>query len=83
MLFTSRFDSLVVGCPLCNLERGVVYFYVNNNGALTSDPVRIQSPCGKIGRFGLSVENIGDLDGDGFKGMSHYLQGFYNVLLLF
>ena len=59
---------MVVGCPLCSLERGVVYFYVNNNGTLTSDPAKIQSPSSKIARFGLSVENIGDLDRDGFDG---------------
>jgi len=58
---------------LCNLEKGVVYFYDNINGTLSSDPIRIQSSSGQAGRFGLSVENIGDLDRDGIEGKCDYL----------
>ena len=79
-----RYDSLIVGCPLCSLEKGVVYFYDNINGTLTSDPIRIRSPSGKAGRFGLSVVNIGDHDRDGIEGKFDYLitTDVSNLLLL-
>ena len=64
-------DNLVVGCPLCSEERGAVYYYSNINGVLDA-PVKIPAPNeNQKGRFGISVESIGDLDRDGYNGKKH------------
>ena len=86
---TNSFDSLVVGCPLCNREKGRIYFFENMqgvvrhffethiyfNGYITfalqmfSNGVEIDSPIESQGRFGMTVENIGDIDLDGYEGV--------------
>ena len=64
------YDNLVVGCPLCSNERGMVYYYPNDNGML-DDTTRVMIPApnqNQKGRFGISVESIGDMDRDGYYG---------------
>ena len=68
VLFCS-YDNLVVGCPLCSEEQGMVYYYGNVNGSLGNVILKILAPnTNQKGRFGISVENIGDLDKDGYQG---------------
>lgn len=62
------YDNLVVGCPLCKQEQGVVYYYANIAGSIKKSIVKIPAPSNQKGRFGISVESIGDLDRDGYNG---------------
>jgi hypothetical protein len=64
----NKFDSLVVGCPLCSRERGKVYFHRNQDGNFQQG-VEVTSPLaeGDPGRFGMTVSNIGDIDQDGYE----------------
>ena len=50
----------------------MVYFYSNNYGSLAN--VSILAPNKKQkGRFGLSVESIGDMDRDGYNGKTQVI----------
>lgn len=51
----------------------MVYYYGNNNGILATTAIRISAPSKQKGRFGISVESIGDLDRDGFNGKTKML----------
>jgi len=66
---TGGYSSLVVGCPLCNRDRGRVYIYVHTADPSNpfGDPICLPSPSLMSGRFGTAVENIGDVDLDGYS----------------
>ncbi|XP_064402360.1 integrin alpha-4-like [Halichondria panicea] len=64
---SGELDSLVIGCPFCNRERGRVYVYThtgNTANPFTEESV-IEALSSSRGRFGLVVENIRDIDLDG------------------
>ena len=52
-----------------------MYYYPNNNGAiLDTTTVKIPAPNdNQKGRFGISVESIGDLDRDGYNGKGNVI----------
>lgn len=66
------YHSIVVGCPLCDGDRGAVYVYVHSGTAVsrTSPPwssvYRMPSPSSSRGRFGMSIANLGDIICDSF-----------------
>lgn len=64
-----QYHSLVVGCPLCDQENGKVYVYLHSGSTADpySAPVVLDSPREGSERFGMGVENVGDLDQDGYE----------------
>eukprot|EP00731_Ephydatia_muelleri_P007863 Em0004g201a len=65
---TDGYDSLVVGCPLCDNDVGRVYVYLHSGNPANPYPTvqEVTPPTIVAGRFGLSVINTGDLDKDGY-----------------
>ena len=79
-LHLCSYDNLVVGCPLCSEEQGMVYYYGNINGNLENITLKILAPnTNQKGRFGISVENIGDLDKDGYQGKTEVIARRINI----
>lgn len=76
----SRWDDLAVGAPEFFLKEGVVggavYIYINNRGRQWEkiEPVRLDG--NKDSMFGLAVENIGDVNQDGYEGWLRFLHYF-------
>ncbi|KAM9795141.1 integrin alpha-6-like [Neosynchiropus ocellatus] len=70
-LNSDGWDDLAVGAPQFYLKDGLVggavYIYINNKGKdwQNREPIRLLGQ--KESMFGLAVENIGDIDQDGYK----------------
>lgn len=64
-----------MGAPEFFLKDGViggaVYIYINNKGKNWQEVNPIQILGGKDSMFGLAVENIGDVNQDGYGGGCH------------
>lgn len=68
-----RWDDLAVGAPqFCVKDDvevgGAVYVYINNKGKNWKDVVPTQLLGNKDSMFGIAVENIGDINQDGYGG---------------
>lgn len=67
-----RWEDLAVGAPEFfvkdGLVGGAVYIYINNKGKNWDKIVPTQLLGPKESMFGLAVENIGDINQDGFGG---------------
>lgn len=50
------------------LVGGAVYIYINNGGKDWENIVPVQLTGNKDSMFGLAVENIGDVNQDGYEG---------------
>ena len=64
----------------------MVYYYPNNNGVLGTTTIMIPAPNqNQKGRFGISVEAIGDMDRDGYYGklstVANVMDVVFNFLL--
>lgn len=73
----SRWEDLAVGAPQFflkdDLYGGAVYIYINERGKNWEKivPVRLRGP--KDSMFGLAVENIGDINQDGYGGWDVFI----------
>lgn len=71
-----RWDDLVVGAPEFFVKDGLVggaaYIYINNQGKNWEKTVPTQLLGQEESMFGLAVENIGDVNQDGYGGWSIY-----------
>lgn len=69
---SSRWEDLVVGAPQFyekdGSAGGAVYIYINKGGKDWENIVPVQLTGNKESMFGLAVENIGDLNQDGYGG---------------
>lgn len=67
-----RWQDLVVGAPQFFVKDGdiggAVYVYINQNGDW-SKAIRTRIDGAKNSMFGLAIENLGDLNLDGFNGL--------------
>lgn len=67
-----RWEDLAVGAPEFfvkdGLVGGAVYIYINNKGQNWEKIVPTQLLGQKDSMFGLAVENIGDINQDGYGG---------------
>lgn len=67
-----RWEDLAVGAPqFCvkdGLVGGAVYIYINTGGKDWENIVPVQLTGNKDSMFGLAVENIGDVNQDGYGG---------------
>lgn len=67
-----RWEDLAVGAPqFCvkdGLVGGAVYVYINDKGTNWEKIVPTQLLGQKDSMFGLAVENIGDINQDGYEG---------------
>lgn len=71
MLLCVRWQDIVVGAPQYFEKEGeiggAVYVYINKDGKWNKvKPERIDGP--KDSMFGLAVENLGDINQDGYHG---------------
>lgn len=68
----SRWEDLAVGAPQFyekdSLAGGAVYIYINDRGKDWENIVPVRLLGKKESMFGLAVENIGDLNQDGYEG---------------
>lgn len=71
-----RWDDLAVGAPQFfvkdGLVGGAVYIYINNKGTNWEKIVPTQLRGHKDSMFGLAVENIGDVNQDGYGGCAEH-----------
>lgn len=72
LLLVYRWQDLVVGAPQFFVRHGdiggAVYVYINHDGNWNeATKTRIDGP--KNSMFGLAIENLGDLNLDGFNGL--------------
>lgn len=67
-----RWDDLAVGAPQFfskdDVVGGAVYVYINNKGKNWEKIVPVQLLGKKDSMFGHAVENIGDVNQDGYEG---------------
>ncbi len=67
-----RWEDLAVGAPEFFVKDGfvggAVYIYINNNGKNWEKIIPTQLLGRKDSMFGLAVENIGDINQDGYGG---------------
>lgn len=67
-----RWQDLVVGAPQFFVKDGdiggAIYVYINQNGDWDK-AVRTRIDGAKNSMFGLAIENLGDLNLDGFNGL--------------
>lgn len=72
MCQSSRWEDLAVGAPQFYEKDGsvggAVYIYINNEGKDWENIDPVQLTGNKESMFGLAVENIGDLNQDGYGG---------------
>lgn len=75
-LSRSRWEDLVVGAPQFyekdGSAGGAVYIYINNGGTDWQNNVPVRLTGKKESMFGLAVENIGDLNQDGYGGKNRF-----------
>lgn len=69
--FLVSWEDIVVGAPQFFVKDGeiggAIYVYINKNGKWDQvTPMRINGP--KDSMFGLAVENLGDINQDGYHG---------------
>lgn len=72
IMLPCRWDDLAVGAPQFFVKDGevggAVYVYINNKGANWEKTNPIQLLGRTDSMFGLAVENLGDVNQDGFGG---------------
>lgn len=70
--FLYRWQDLVVGAPQFFVKNGdiggAIYVYINQNGDW-NNAIRTRIDGAKNSMFGLAIENLGDLNLDGFNGL--------------
>lgn len=77
VVYLSRWEDLAVGAPEFflkdDLHGGAVYIYINKRGKNweTIVPVQLLGPENSM--FGLAVENIGDINQDGYGGLDLFI----------
>lgn len=78
-----RWEDLAVGAPEFFVNDGsvggAVYVYINDRGRNWEKIVPTQLLGPKDSMFGLAVENIGDVNKDGYGGLRRFKDGHTNV----
>lgn len=77
VVYVSRWEDLAVGAPEFfrkdDLVGGAVYIYINQRGKNWEEIVPVQLVGPKDSMFGLAVENIGDINQDGYGGLDVFI----------
>lgn len=80
-----RWEDLAVGAPEFfdkdGLAGGAVYIYINNKGQNWERIVPTQLLGQKDSMFGLAVENIGDVNQDGYGGCEILILSIYKYII--